>query len=171
MGGYTDPHNPWADNPLWMSGGNARSWYWGEPEYGYYANDDEWVIRRHVAMLEAAGVDVLGFDTTNGHPDTHAPKYLKIMAVIRQMRMEGTPVRLKFFHYTHAGSPETVTWLYENFYKPGLYQDLWFMWQGKPLFVGYPDGLNANEGSVTTEIRDFFTWRTGWAYVSGVMTP
>ncbi len=169
LGGYSDPHNPWADNPLWMSGANARSWYWGEPEDGYYANDDEWVIRRHVAMLEAAGVDVLGFDTTNGHPENHAPKYLKIMEVIRKMRLEGTPVHLKVFHYTHATSPATVTWLYDNFYKQGLYRDLWFVWQGKPLIIGYPDGLSPGDGSVSAEVRNFFTWRTGWAYVSGTL--
>ena len=167
LGGYTDPHNPWADNPLWMSGGNARSWYWGEPEAGYYGNDDEWVIRRHVALLEAAGVDVLGFDTTNGHPETQAPKYLKVLEVIRKMRLEGTPVHLKVFCYTHATSPATVTWLYENFYRPGLYRDLWFLWQGKPLIIGYPDGLSAGDGSVSTEVRNYFNWRTGWAYVSG----
>lgn len=129
FGGYTNKLNPWADNPGWMSGSSGRSWYWGEPENGYYSNDDEWVIRRHVAMLEAAGVDVLGFDTTNGNPASHAPKYLKILAVIRKMQMEGTPVRLKIFHYTHGGtggSPATMTWLYDNFYKPGLYRDLWF---------------------------------------------
>ncbi|MEI6196583.1 MAG: hypothetical protein WCS42_19885, partial [Verrucomicrobiota bacterium] len=157
LGGYTDPHNPWADNPLWMSGGNGRSWYWSEPGNGYYSGDDEWVIRRHIALLEAAGVDVLGFDTTNGHPETQAPTYLKIMAVIRKMRMEGTPVHLKTFHYTHATSPATVTWLYNNFYKLGLYRDLWFTWQGKPFIIGYPDA------TVSSEVLNYFTWRTGWA--------
>jgi hypothetical protein len=168
LGGYTDKLNPWADNPAWMSGRNGRSWYWGEPEYGYYANDDEWVIRRHIMLLEAAGIDVLGFDTTNGHPESHAPKYLKIMAVIRKMQMEGIPVRLKIFHYTHAGSggsPASVTWLYDHFYKPGLYRDLWFMWDGKPLIIGYPNGLGDGEKPVRREVLDFFTWRTGWAYV------
>ena len=162
LGGYTDPHNPWADNPLWMSGANARAWYWSEPENGYYSGDDEWVIRRHIALLEAAGIDVIGFDTTNGHPETQAPTYLKIMAVIRKMRMEGTPVHLKTFHYTHATSPATVTWLYNNFYKLGLYRELWFNWQGKPLIIGYPDS------TVSSDVLNFFTWRTGWANASGL---
>ena len=174
LGGYTDKLNPWADSPLWMSGASGRSWYWGEPENGYYANDDEWVIRRHVLMLEAAGVDVLGFDTTNGNPAGHASNYLKIMAVIRKMQMEGIPVHLKFFHYTHGGtggSPSTVTWLYNNFYKLGLYQDLWFMWNGKPLIIGYPDGLSGDGSTpVSSEVRNFFTWKTGWAYVSTTLS-
>jgi hypothetical protein len=164
LGGYADPHNPWASNPLWMTGSNGRSWYWGEPEFGYYGNDDEWVIRRHVALLEAAGIDVLGFDTTNGHPETHEPKYLKIMAVIRKMRMEGTPVHLKVFHYTHATSPATVNWLYDHFYRPGLYRELWFTWQGKPLIIGYPDA------TVSSAALDFFTWRTGWANAGNLPT-
>lgn len=162
LAGYTDPHNPWADNPLWMSGGDGRSWYWSEPEYGYYSGDDEWVIRRHIAMLEAAGIDVLGFDTTNGHPESQAPTFLKIMAVIRKMRMEGTPVHIKVFFYTHATSPATVNWLYNNFYSPGLYRDLWFMWQGKPVIIGYPDS------TVSSGVLNFFTWRTGWANASGL---
>ncbi len=172
--GYADKLNPWADSPGWMSGSSGRSWYWGEPEYSYYANDDEWVIRRHIMLLEAAGVDVLGFDTTNGNPAGHAPKYLRIMAVIRKMQMEGIPVRLKIFHYTHGGtggSPATMTWLYDNFYKPGLYRDLWYYWQGKPLIIGYPDGL-AGDGStpVSAEIRNYFTMKTGWAYVSTTLS-
>ena len=174
LGGYTDKLNPWADNPGWMSGSSGRSWYWGEPENGYYSNDDEWVIRRHIALLEAAGVDVLGFDTTNGNPAGHAPNYLKIMAVIRKMQMEGTPVHLKIFHYTHGGtggSPATMTWLYDNFYKPGLYRDLWFIWQGKPLIIGYADGLSGDGSTpVTTEVRNFFTIKTGWAYVSTTLS-
>jgi autotransporter-associated beta strand protein len=164
LGGYADPHNPWASNPLWMSGANARSWYWSQPQNGYYSGDDEWVIRRHIALLEAAGVDVLGFDSTNGHPETQAPTFLKIMAVIRKMRLEGTPVHLRTFFYTHATSPATVNWLYTNFYQPGLYRDLWFLWQGKPLIIGYPDA------TVPAEVLNFFTWRTGWANASNLPT-
>ncbi len=167
LGGYASPHTPWASNPLWNTAGNGVSWYWGQPENGYYANDDEWVIRRHVALLEAAGVDVIGFDSTNGHPESQAPNYLKIMVVIRKMELEGTPVHLKIFFYTHAGtggSPATVTWLYNNFYKPGLYSDLWFLWQGKPVIIGYPNGISGDGSTpVSSEMLNYFTWKTGWA--------
>lgn len=165
--GYTDPHNPWADNPPWQTNANnGVSWYWGQPEAGYYANSDEWVIRRHIALLQAAGVEILGFDSTNGHPETQYPYFTKIAEVIRKMRREGFRVNLKFMFYTHAGSggsPATVTWLYENFYKPGLYPELWFRWQGKPLIIGYPNGLSAGDEPVSSEVLNFFTWRTGWA--------
>jgi hypothetical protein len=81
---------------------------------------------------------------------------------------------LKVFHYTHAGSggsPATVTWLYDNFYKPGLYRDLWFLWQGKPLIIGYPNGLPGDGSTpVTPEVLNYFTWKTGWAYVSTTLS-
>ena len=47
------------DHPAWT--GSA---YWGEPLFGYYMTEDEWVIRRHIEMLGFADVDFLVFDTT-----------------------------------------------------------------------------------------------------------
>ncbi|MEY3896602.1 MAG: hypothetical protein RLZZ214_2122, partial [Verrucomicrobiota bacterium] len=166
LGGYTDLHRPWADNPLWMTGSNGRSWYWGEPESGYYSADDEWVIRRHIMLLTAAGVDILAFDNTNGHPETYQASYTKIAETIRKMRREGMKIDLKFLFVTHGGtggSPATMTWLYENLYKPSLYPELWLMWDGKPAIIGYPDGIDPADTPVTDEVRNFFTLRTGWA--------
>ena len=34
------------DAPYW--GGVGTYHHWGEPFYGYYYSDDEWVVRRHV---------------------------------------------------------------------------------------------------------------------------
>ncbi len=170
LGGYTDKRDPWADDPLWMTGSSGRSWYWGEPEAGYYASDDEWVIRRHIMLLTAAGVDILAFDNTNGHPETYQQSWVKIAETIRKMRKEGMKIDLKFLFLSHGGvggSPSTVTWLYENLYKPGLYPELWLMWDGKPAIIGYPDGLDAGDTPVTAEVRNFFTWRTGWANGGG----
>ena len=164
--GYTNPANPWADNPPWMDGVNGRSWYWGKPEHGYYASDDEWVIRRHLTLLAAAGVDVIAFDNTNGHPHTYQHNYTVIAETIRKMRAEGTRLDFRFLFLTHGGqggSPATMTWLYENFYKPGLYPELWFRWQGKPMIIGYPDGPKHELPMISQEMRDFFTIRTGWA--------
>lgn len=169
LGGYSDKRNPWADNPLWMSGSNGRSWYWAQPENGYYSSDDEWVIRRHISMLVAAGVDILAFDNTNGHPELYQAAYTKIAETIRKMRKEGMKIDLKFLFVTHGGtggSPATINWLYQNFYKPGLYPELWLMWNGKPAITGYPDGLSPGDVPLSAEVRDFFTLRTSWADVS-----
>ena len=164
--GYTNPLDGWADNPPWMDKENGRSWYWGLPEHGYYASDDEWVIRKHLALLTAAGVDVIAFDNTNGHPQSYQHNYTVIADTIRKMRAEGTKVPIQFMFVTHAGrggGAGTMTWLYENFYKPGLYPELWFRWQGKPLMIGYPDGPKHDETPISQEVRDFFTIRAGWA--------
>lgn len=170
LGGYTDKNVPWADNPLWMTGASGRSWYWGEPEAGYYASDDEWVIRRHITLLTAAGVDILAFDNTNGQPESYQQSWVKIAETIRKMRKEGMKIDLKFLFLTHGGtggSPATITWLYENLYKPGLYPELWLMWDGKPAIIGYPDGLVPGETPLSQEVRNFFTLRTGWANGGG----
>jgi hypothetical protein len=47
-------------NPAW--GPDNSPHYWGKPLFGYYLSDDEWVLRKHAAMLANAGVDVLIFD-------------------------------------------------------------------------------------------------------------
>jgi hypothetical protein len=44
----TDPAHP-----LW--GPQEAFHFWGEPLYGYYLNDDAWVLRKHVQLLTSAG--------------------------------------------------------------------------------------------------------------------
>ena len=39
--------------------------HWGEPLFGFYRSNDEWVIRKHAQMLSDAGVDTIIFDTSN----------------------------------------------------------------------------------------------------------
>lgn len=56
--------------------------FWGEPVWGYYRSDDEWVIRKQVEMLTMAGVDFLCFDTTN------AVLYLDTVNVILKVLQE-----------------------------------------------------------------------------------
>jgi hypothetical protein len=51
------------DNPKW--GPVSAMHYWGEPWFGYYLTDDEWVIRKHAQLLSDAGVDVILLDATN----------------------------------------------------------------------------------------------------------
>jgi hypothetical protein len=51
---------------------------------------------------------------------------------------------------TRAG--ETAQRIYEDLYKPGLYSELWFRWQGKPLLICDPEAASA-------EVKEFFTLR------------
>lgn len=54
------------------------------------------------------------------------------------------------------GSRDAVTEIYNDLYKPGLYKDLWYMRDGKPLIMAYPEAFPEE-----SEIRQFFTFRPG----------
>jgi hypothetical protein len=145
-----NPTNP-AYGPL-----SAFHW-WGEPLFGYYRSDDEFVIRKHAQMLSDAGVDVIVFDVTNGF--TYDETYLAICRVFADMRRLGqkTP-QIAFL--AHSGSDRVVKGLYQRFYAKGLYADLWFQWQGKPLCMTPAAGLD--EAAL-----NFFTLRDSWAWTKG----
>ncbi len=144
-------HDPEAltkpNSPLW--GPIRRYHYWGEPLYGYYLSTDPWVLRRHAQLLADAAVDTLIFDTTNAL--TYREVYLKLCEVFQAIRAEGgrTP-GIAFMVNTRAG--ETAGKLYRELYQPGLFRELWFHWQGKPLLICDPEKASA-------EWRDFFTLR------------
>ena len=161
---FTYPTNPWYDNPDF--GAQFGQW-WAEPEAGYFISTDKWYIRRNMSMLANAGVDVLFIDATNAivyWPETYA-----LCEVMEEMRLKGDPTP-KICVFTHGASPQTVTELYSKFYSRGHYKGLWFYWNGKPLMLGYPDGIVEDDPriSVSTEVRNFFNWRTCWAWASGL---
>jgi hypothetical protein len=135
------------DSPLW--GRPAEPYYWGEPLYGYYNSIDPWVLRRHATLLADAGIDTVIFDTTNRV--TYRNVYMKLCEVWTQVRKEGgrTP-RICFMVNTKAG--ETALEIYNDLYKPGLFKDLWFVWQGKPLMI-------CDLAEATPELAAFFTLR------------
>jgi len=146
-------------SPPWGPSGAYH--FWGEPLYGYYRSDDPWVIRRHANLLADAGIDTLIFDATNAV--TYRDIYRAICKVFSEVRDEGgrTP-QIAFMLNTRAGA--TARRIYEDLYKPGLYKDLWFYWQGKPLMLCDPK--EADE-----EIREFFTLRKAHWPFTQVNTP
>jgi hypothetical protein len=135
------------NSPLW--GPPRTPYYWAEPLYGYYHSMDPWVIRRHATLLADAGIDTVIFDTTNRL--TYRPVYMKICEVWMQIRREGgrTP-QICFMVNTKAG--ETAQELFHDLYQPGLYPELWFRWQGKPLLICDPK-------EASPEVATFFTLR------------
>jgi len=135
------------DSPLW--GPIGASHYWGEPLYGYYTSSDPWVIRRHAQLLADAGIDTLIFDATNAL--TYREAYMALCQVLREIRESGgrTP-QIAFMLNTAAA--QTARQLYHDLYQPGLYPELWFRWQGKPLLICDPN-------EATAELRQFFTLR------------
>ncbi len=162
---FTDPNNPWADNPVFNQVNNGTPFYWGEPALGYYNPTDPWVLRREIAQLNHAGVDVLIFDASNG--PTYDREVAALCNMIEQMRFEGTAINLKVAFLTHNQSGAVATYLYNNFYCQNKYADLWCSWQGKPLILGYQNGTGAGDIVPSAAVQTFFTWRVAWAGIGG----
>jgi hypothetical protein len=146
-------------SPLW--GDIGESHYWGEPLYGYYNSTDPWVLRRHAQLLADAGVDVLIFDTTNAN--SYPEAYFALLKTFQQIRQEGghTP-QIAFMVNTEAG--KTAEEIYHALYQRGLYRDLWFIWDGKPLMICDPK-------QASDQLRSFFTLRAAHWPFTLVNTP
>lgn len=121
--------------------------HWGEPFYGYYYSDDEWVIRRHMRLITAAGVDFLFFDTTNAV--IYEKNVKLVMRVLHEYNEAGLPAP-KVMFYTNTASGKTVQEIYDKIYKTNYMSDTWFFYNGKPLII-------ADINDCSPETRDFFT--------------
>ena len=100
-----------------------RDSFWGEPLFGYYTSDDEWVMRKHVQMLTDADVDYLVFDTTNAF--TYTSQALKLMAILDEYAGDGWDVPQVAF-YTNSSSGDTMNRIYNEIYKAHPeYAHLW----------------------------------------------
>ena len=118
-----------ANNPLWTAG----SYHWGEPEMGYFLSQDEYVIRKDMAMLSNAGVDVIVLDVTNAV--RYWDEWEVLLNTMHKMRAEGNKVP-KFCFWAFNGPVISVVQdLYDQIYKDPRYKDLWFYWDGKPLLL------------------------------------
>ncbi|GAA4281297.1 DUF5722 domain-containing protein [Gaetbulibacter aestuarii] len=149
-----------VNNPKWGDG----SHYWGEPEIGYYLNNEEWAIRKHAFQLVDAGVDVIIFDVTNDK--TYFDTYITICNVFQKMRNEGNQTP----QITFLGSEKSINILWKEFYSKNLYKNLWFIWKGKPLLLygqhEIPSRNKMNDIKFSKEILDFFNLKQSWAWTS-----
>jgi hypothetical protein len=117
---------------LWPT--NGAPYHWGEPELGYYLMTDPFVIRKHASELADAGVDVILFDTTNP-PFTWKDEYEALCREYTAMRQQGVRTPAIAF-LAPFGDPRPVTdQLWRDLYQPGLWKELWFLWEGKPLLL------------------------------------
>ena len=132
------------DAPYW--GGFGVYHHWGEPFYGYYYSDDEWVMRKHVKLLMQADIDFIFFDTTNG------PIYAKncsiIMRILQEYHDAGWKIPRVMF-YTNTRSGETVQKIYDAVYSKGFCKDTWFCLDGKPVIIAVAE-------ECSPETREFF---------------
>ncbi len=154
------------DHPAW--GERPFQCFWHEPFYGFYRDSDPYVIRHHMSLLANAGVDFLLFDCTNGALLWRIA-YEPLFAEMRRMREDGVRTPQIAFMLNFGPMPTTAAMLralYQDLYKPGLYSDLWFCLDGKPLVMAYPDalpteGVCESDTRTLNEIRSFFAFRPG----------
>lgn len=136
------------DNPLWGPVGRAH--HWGEPLFGFYNSDDPWVLRKHAEMLADAGVATVIFDNSN--KATYPQQYLALMKAFAAERADGNRTPDIAFLTPFWDPASTVTKLWTDIYSKGLYKDLWFKVDGKPLILADP-------AKVDPKLRGFFTFR------------
>ncbi len=145
-------------SPPWGPYGSVH--FWGESAFGYYRSKDEYVIARHAQMLGDAGVDVIVFDVSN-FQNTDPPgayfydTFMTIFRTFDRVRRQGrrTPQIAFLFNFWYG--PYAVRQIYKDLYAPGLYRDLWFLWEGKPLVLFDKAKVPQEE----VELREFFTYR------------
>ena len=126
--------------------------FWGEPIWGYYRSDDEWVIRKQVEMLTMAGIDFLR--RTNS---SRKPAIGENVAVIG-----GGNVAMdvaKFMFYVAANDKGCIRTLYETYYSQGLYRDLWFAPAGKPLITQMYSTVWDTDDVTEKAISELFEFR------------
>jgi hypothetical protein len=155
-----------ANHPSWKN--HPGYFWWEEPLLGYYKSYDRWVLRKHAELLADAKVDAVFFDCTNGSFTWDASTD-SLLEVWDQAQRDGVNVpRIGFllpFGYSDA-SLKSLRHLYDRLYSKGLYQNLWYYWDGKPCIMAYPDNLT--DSPTDLAIRDFFTFRPGQPdYVNG----
>lgn len=139
-------------DPMW--GPMYVPHHWSEPLFGYYVSDDDAVLRKHAQMLTDAGVDMVVFDVTNqlSYPES----WQALCRVWTDCRREGNPTPQIAFLCPFGDPNKVAHELWEQLYEPGLYEELWFRWEGKPLILADPARITPTENS---PIHDFFTFR------------
>ncbi len=140
-----------------------RFHYWDEPLYGYYCSSDPWVITRHIELMMAMGVDFMAYDYTNNVQYTKEAD--AIFEILQKYYDQGFTNVPKVVFYTNTGSANVICDLYRRYYKDGLYSDLWYKPNGKPLIVGVAADRvsSANKELYDMLKTDFFDFReTQW---------
>ena len=141
--------------------GESGSYFWAEPYFGYYKSNSEWVFRKHAYQLEAAGVDFIFLDFTNG---AYYPQELQtLLDTWLELRKEGTdtPDICVFSAGNYGavmGNLRSVMYSEEAFAK---YGELYYEYKGKPLTLA---GCAGDTSELGNWINSTFTVRNCWAW-------
>lgn len=156
---YPEAVNDW-DHPAWNNTYSGRPHFWDEPLYGFYSNLDKYVVRKHAELLADADIDVVFFDTTNA-TNLFDEGYMTLLEVWSEAKAQGVDVPKISFILNFSIKEDVRTQLislYDNLYSKGLYSDMYFIWDNKPMLMARTDALDlSNEKD--KEIFDFFTFR------------
>ena len=110
--------------------------FWGEPVWGYYKENDEWVMRKQLEMLTMAGVDFLMLDTSNAVIYQEVTD--KLFYIIKEYREAGWDVP-QIVYQTASGDDaqcrRQVKDLYNKYYVKKDLDDVWFKPDGKPMMI------------------------------------
>lgn len=158
-------------HPTWK---DDDQMHWAEPLYGYYRNSDPYVIRKHTVALAQAGVDALFFDCTNGG-FLWFDGTLPLLKGLHEAKEDGINAPKFCFMLNFApfvSSTNMLYGLYQEIYQKGLYSDLWFCVDGKPVVMGYPealdiDAISPQDEALLNEMKNFFTFRPGQPLYKG----
>ena len=116
--------------------------YWGEPMYGFYQVEDEWVVRKHVELFINAGLDFICFDCTNN--DFYQAAAKAVLDVLLEYAEMGYDVPRAMF-MTNSDSTLMTENIYNAFYRRDTYDAVWFYGNGdKPWINSSYAGSDAN---------------------------
>ncbi len=143
-------------NPDW--GFHYAFHFWGEPELGYYKSVDDYVMRKHIYMFDAAGVDVLAFENTNA--ETYPQANMIMCDVMEDLRAKGTQTPQICFWTNPANDIEQDIYLF--FHSRGWYPELWYYLDGKPLIMPVSDW-----SGLPSYLKNYYTFRQCWDQLDG----
>lgn len=117
------------------------SWlHYQEPLYGYYNSTDEWVMRKHIEMFIAAGVDFLVMDFTNGI--AYLNPLTKFMDLLLEYKAAGWDVPEITF-YINVEPQKITSQVYNKVYNSKKYKELAFYGNSKnPIIISVPHLLS-----------------------------
>jgi hypothetical protein len=143
----TKPDRLWDPFDKTGTAPSSCMYYFNEPLYGYYKSTDKWVVRKHIELFAAAGVDFLAIDLSNDV--IYEPALTTLLDTLLEYQEAGISVP-KIVCYTNLNTGHTVDLLYKVIYSTDKYRSLWFYGPyEKPLIV-------AHEEELKQEYLDFF---------------
>lgn len=120
----------------------GSSYWWNEPIYGYYMENDDYVLRKQAELLADAAVDFIVFDCTNLDM-TWKTEYEEILKVWHEAYSKGINVpkiafmlNFSYSNYTYNAFMNIYRNLYDsNSSNYKKYNNLFFRYNGKPLII------------------------------------